>query len=420
MARTITTRTITLISVICAVLAMLALTISTTLALPAYTTATGQPCSACHVNPAGGGTLTAAGQRFAAVPNHASNAAAAWASLSAPAPAPAPSAPSAPSAPPAAAPADQSAGKAGGAPAGGAPAGAATGGGATSGGATSAGTWTGGPMTVMLSGAMMDSTVAYTVMLRNTGNTDILNSYLALSLPAGATMSGNPTTPEGATFVGQGGGAAWIINDIPASSANTGVIGPFVFTLSGVPASSAGASAFVHWLRPSEGSFSTPVVMPITNDERMAIEQQVINRFNTVDRNTELWNIQPGLGTVMIEYNNRFDNLWFAAQAGNWDMVRYQIAEMIEIQEVAEVTRPSRAAPLKAFENGYLDPMDEVAQTKNLEAFVQAYDNAITGCNNCHAASTGLPPNRDITAKFIKVMRPTAPVFPNVDWRGAQ
>ena len=86
------------------------------LALPAYSAATGEPCGTCHVNPAGGGALTAKGSAFAAVSSHASNPAAAWQQVNAPAPAaPAPAAP-APAAPAPAAPAP-SAGKAAPAPA---------------------------------------------------------------------------------------------------------------------------------------------------------------------------------------------------------------------------------------------------------------------------------------------------------------
>lgn len=427
MVRTISTRSLTMAVVLFAA-SLLALTLAptSTTALPAYAAATGQACAVCHVNPAGGGPFTATGQRFAAVPTHATNPAAAWASLSAPAgQAPAPAAPSAPStAPSPAAPAPPASveGKAGG-PAPAAPSAPApstsvagkAGGSATGGGG---GTWSSGPLTVMLSGAAMDSTVAYTVMLRNSGNADILNTYLAVSLPPGATLSGNPSTPEGAAFVGQSGGAAWIIDDIPAASANTGVVGPFVVTVSSGSAADLSASAFVHWLKPTEGSFSTPTVMPVTNDERMAIEQQVINRFNTADRTTSLWNIQPGLGTVMIEYSLRFANLWFAAQAGNWDMTRYQVAEMTEIQEVGETTRPGRAPALKNFEATYLDPLDEAAASKDLGAFVAAYDKAATGCNNCHSASTGTPPQPNMPAKFIKIARPTAPVLTGVDWKG--
>src|SRR5512142_3297327 len=71
-------------------------TASATFALPAYAAATGQPCSTCHVNPAGGGTLTATGSAFAAIPTHSTNPAAAFAQVSAPAKAPAPAAPAAP------------------------------------------------------------------------------------------------------------------------------------------------------------------------------------------------------------------------------------------------------------------------------------------------------------------------------------
>jgi len=52
------------------------------LALPQYTAATGQPCSVCHVNPAGGGELTAVGAAFAAIPTHATNPVAAFQQVS--------------------------------------------------------------------------------------------------------------------------------------------------------------------------------------------------------------------------------------------------------------------------------------------------------------------------------------------------
>jgi len=38
--------------------------------------------------------------------------------------------------------------------------------------------------------------------------------------------------------------------------------------------------------------------------------------------------IQPGLGTVMIEYSNRAGNVYYAAQAGNWGLAAYQLNEM--------------------------------------------------------------------------------------------
>ncbi len=63
------------------------------LALGSYAGATGQACAACHIDPAGGGALTGAGQAFANVSTHASDPAGAWAQamgIAAPAAEPAP------------------------------------------------------------------------------------------------------------------------------------------------------------------------------------------------------------------------------------------------------------------------------------------------------------------------------------------
>lgn len=141
----------------------------------------------------------------------------------------------------------------------------------------------------------------------------------------------------------------------------------------------------------------------------------------------DLWKIQPGLGTVMIEYGTRMNNAWYAAHAStpNWDMVLYQVTEMTEIQEVGEITRPGRATLLKNFEQQYLttatNSLIEVAKaaqagTKTVTDFETAYDAAIVGCNACHAGSTSSDfPNG---YKFVKVMRPTAPGLHNLDWLG--
>src|SRR5215470_20169547 len=58
--------------------------------------------------------------------------------------------------------------------------------------------------------------------------------------------------------------------------------------------------------------------------------------------------IQPGLGTVMVEYAHRMAVVWFAGEAANWNLAQYQIIEMREIQEVGETTRPARAPALKS------------------------------------------------------------------------
>ena len=121
------------------------------------------------------------------------------------------------------------------------------------------------------------------------------------------------------------------------------------------------------------------------------------------DTDTQKTKINPGLGTVMIEYGDRMSRAFFGAKAGNWDMVKYQIKEMREIQEVGEIDRPKRATALKNFESKFLDPLDKATAAKNTAQFNSAFASAIDGCNGCHVASS------DATFKsfsFIKIQTP--------------
>jgi hypothetical protein len=111
---------------------------------------------------------------------------------------------------------------------------------------------------------------------------------------------------------------------------------------------------------------------------------------STEDQLKTLGDLQPGLGTVMIEYASRYTNAYYAAKGGNWGLAGYQIKEAREIQEVGETTRPARAAALKAFESAYLDPLDKAIEAKDFRKFEAAFKAGIQGCNGCHA-SQGFP-----------------------------
>jgi hypothetical protein len=124
---------------------------------------------------------------------------------------------------------------------------------------------------------------------------------------------------------------------------------------------------------------------------------------NTDEKITKLEDLQPGLGTVMIEYSTRYTNAYYAAKGGNWGLAAYQIKEAREIQEVGENTRPKRAAALKAFESAFLDPLDKAIEAKDFKKFEAAFKAGVQGCNGCHA-SQGFA--------FIKYELPKAPAMP--------
>jgi hypothetical protein len=124
---------------------------------------------------------------------------------------------------------------------------------------------------------------------------------------------------------------------------------------------------------------------------------------STEEQLKTLAEIQPGLGTVMIEYGHRYTNMYYAAKGGNWDLAAYQLKEAREIQEVGETTRPARAAALKAFETSYLDPLDEAVKAKDAKKFEAAFKAGVQGCNGCHAGQ-GFP--------YIKYQLPKGPTEP--------
>lgn len=119
--------------------------------------------------------------------------------------------------------------------------------------------------------------------------------------------------------------------------------------------------------------------------------------------------INPSTATVMMEYNARFASAWYAAQAQNWDLAKFEVKEMGGVQAVAENTRPKRAAALQAFKKASLEPLAAAVEKKDKAAFEATYDKTIAACNACHVTSD---------KKFIKIQRPTQAPASSVDYAG--
>ena len=94
--------------------------------------------------------------------------------------------------------------------------------------------------------------------------------------------------------------------------------------------------------------------------------------------------IQPGLGTIMVEFGHRFYVAYYAAKAENWGLAGYQLHELIEAIEVAEITRPKYKVKLKAFEDHFIKPLQENIKSKSSKKFSKNYTSTIDACNTCH------------------------------------
>ncbi|MBI2849804.1 MAG: hypothetical protein HYX80_02025 [Chloroflexi bacterium] len=145
------------------------------------------------------------------------------------------------------------------------------------------------------------------------------------------------------------------------------------------------------------------------------VNETVKAYFTAYDGNLPLWKIQPGTAPRMVELTLYFNNMWFGAQAGNWDLARFEAYRSEETVKGIYVTRPARTAAVKAWADPNLAALIKAIEAKDKAAFEQAYDTAIAGCNGCHAGSSG-GPLKSMAA--FKIVRPTTPLFSNIDYKG--
>jgi hypothetical protein len=152
----------------------------------------------------------------------------------------------------------------------------------------------------------------------------------------------------------------------------------------------------------------------------LAVAQDSVNKaidakFTTYDGKLPLWAIQPGTAPRMIELTIYFNSMWFGAQAGNWDLARFEAYRSEEATKAVYVVRPKRIASLKPWAEYALPALIKAIEAKDKAAFEKAYDAAVAGCNGCHAGSGG-GPLKSMAA--FKITRPTTPLFSNIDYKG--
>ena len=121
----------------------------------------------------------------------------------------------------------------------------------------------------------------------------------------------------------------------------------------------------------------------------------------------------PELGQQMLELQIRHDRLWWAGDAGNWNLAYYMVSELGETLRGIEQTNGDAAElqPEKLSEvmPSIMDPavrgMQKALEKKDRPEFANAYDRLSASCNACHArAGVG----------FLHVQRPKTPLLDNL------
>lgn len=119
----------------------------------------------------------------------------------------------------------------------------------------------------------------------------------------------------------------------------------------------------------------------------------------------------PGLGEIMTLVQMRHAKLWFAGQAGNWPLARYELDELAEGFRDAAGYHPTHkdspvaiADAIPQMTDAPMAALRKAVAAEDRRAFGEAFAALTKACNACHEA-TNFACN--------VVVRPAANPFPN-------
>ena len=115
----------------------------------------------------------------------------------------------------------------------------------------------------------------------------------------------------------------------------------------------------------------------------------------------------PKFAIPMREVGDRFQNMSFAAQGGNWALAAYMSKYMNGAMNPAALTKPDEYKVWKGFYDETFAPVNKAIQAKDLKAFNAAYMAVIKDCNGCHDG---------MGYGFIKVVKLKAPADNGINY----
>lgn len=116
----------------------------------------------------------------------------------------------------------------------------------------------------------------------------------------------------------------------------------------------------------------------------------------------------PKFAIPMREVGDRFQNMYFAAEHGNWALAAYMSKYMNNSMNPAAVTKPEEYKVWKAFYENQFAPVNKTIQSKDWKGFQAAYKAVVADCNGCHQA---------MGYGFIKVAPLKSPADPGLDYK---
>jgi hypothetical protein len=120
----------------------------------------------------------------------------------------------------------------------------------------------------------------------------------------------------------------------------------------------------------------------------------------------EIKEAMPKFGIPMREVGERFQNMYFAAQAGNWGLARYMSRSMNAAMNTTKVTQAYLYPFWEYFYGNYYKPVNTAIDAQDSKAFEREVTAVIDKCNSCHF---------EMGFAFVKVRKPVVPATQLLD-----
>jgi hypothetical protein len=116
----------------------------------------------------------------------------------------------------------------------------------------------------------------------------------------------------------------------------------------------------------------------------------------------------PKFAVPMREVGDRFQNMAFAAEGGNWALAAYFSKYMDKAMNPAKVTKPKEYESWRAFYDGDFASVNKAIAAEDKAAFTKEYTAVIASCNECHAG---------MGYGFIQVKKLAAPADQGIEYK---
>jgi hypothetical protein len=98
----------------------------------------------------------------------------------------------------------------------------------------------------------------------------------------------------------------------------------------------------------------------------------------------ELGRTQAGMGRLMPEVGARVWKLWYAAEARNWPLAKYELEEAVSLMKLGAFVRPKYDRTMTRFLTDDLAPVAQAIEDADWVAFQAAFDQMVEAANGYH------------------------------------